>query len=266
MAKQLQHVYVTAHGRFVASSPWAGEEAQIGLRLATVPVATSPQMGETFTLPVGGDIAVTSGSTAGTNGLLTQAWDGLGGDSVLGLDWTGERQADIGDDFWTFLTAMDSYFTTDFEWTHIKIAPISADGSAGAGASHYVFTTPVDGAASSSAMMPPDVALCLSLRAPILGRTGRGRMYFPALATSVGVTDGKPGVAPRTAMAGYVKDLIDDLQNVPSGPFAYAPLVIVTSAGKATGVRPSQVRIGDHYDTQRRREMQVRENFVELAL
>ncbi len=266
MAKQLQHLYVTAHGQWDSASPWAGEEAQIGLRIATTPVATSPGQGETFTLPVGGDIAVTSASVAGTNGLLTQAWDGLGGDATLGLDWTGARQADIGDDFHAFLTSMTTYFCTDFDWTHIKIAPISADGSAGAGASHYVFTTPVNGGASSSNMFPPDVALCLSLRAPILGRTGRGRMYFPALATAAGMADGKPGAAQRGLMAGYVKALIDNIQNVPGGPFTFQPLVMITSAGKPTGVRPSQVRIGDHYDTQRRREMQVRENFVELAL
>lgn len=262
----IQHVYLTAHGQWKPSSPWAGEEAQMGLRVATVPVATSPGMGETFDMPVGGVAAIASGSSAGTYGLLTQAWDGLSGDATLGLDWTGPRQADIGDDWAIFLTAMESYFCTDFEWTHIKIAPIGANGKAAAGGSIYAFTTPINGGGSSSNMFPPDVALCLTLRAPILGRTGRGRMYLPALATATGIIDGKPGVSQRGLMNTAFKALIDNIQNVPGGPYTYQPLVVVTSAGKASAVRPSQVRIGDHYDTQRRRDMQVRESFVELAL
>jgi hypothetical protein len=46
----------------------------------------------------------------------------------------------------------------------------------------------------------------------------------------------------------------------------FSPLVIVTSAGNATAVRPSQVRVGNHIDVQRRRQAQVKETYAAAAL
>jgi len=54
---------------------------------------------------------------------------------------------------------------------------------------------------------------------------------------------------------------VDNLDNRPGSP-DYDSLVMVTSVGKATAVRPSQARVGNHADVQRRRQHQVQETYV----
>jgi hypothetical protein len=59
--------------------------------------------------------------------------------------------------------------------------------------------------------------------------------------------------------------LITNMQDIP-GVEDYGPIVSVLSAGSATAVRPAQVRVGDHFDVQRRRQHQVPETYSSVSL
>lgn len=261
----LQHVYLTAHGEWTATS-WLGERAQCGLRIAIVNATDRPAKGATFTIANGhGDVTETTGTTAGTNGTLTQMWTARFGPVPSSENATAAWQIDLAEDFRTFLVATAPKLFSGFRWTHMKIAPVLADGKYGAASSIYQLTTPVSGSSNPATALPPESALALTLRAPVLGRRGRGRIYIPALATLNGASDGTVVAASVTAFGAAFKTLVDSLNDAP-GFTAYVPQVMVTSAGKPTGIRPSEVRVGSHFDVQRRRQAQVPEVYASTAL
>ena len=261
----LQHVYVTAHGQWT-SAPWTEERAQVGLRLAIVSDDNVPAKGVPFTIPAGnGDVEVDGGTTAGAHGTLSRAWTARMGGTGSTFNLDAGRQVDIAEDFWTFLEAIKGQLVSAFSWTHVKIAPILADGKYGfTGAATYNFTTPVVSSLGDYAL-PPEVALAVSLRAPISGRTGRGRMYIPGLGTPSLEVNGTAKSTVRTTIATAAKTLVNSLDDAP-GVDQQGTIVMVTSAGKALGVRPSQIRVGDHYDAQRRRQHQAVESYVQQSL
>lgn len=261
---ELQHVYVTAHGEHT-SGHWVGEKAQIGVRLAITPVTAEPAKGTTFTLALNGDVDVDSGTYAGTNGTLNRTWTARLG--ILGSSDNADAawQADLADDMWTFLNSVKAYMFVNFKWTHVKIAPILADGSYGAPAAIYQFTTPLAGTATG--MLPPEVACAITFRAPVVGRRGRGRFYLPALSNSGTMADNY-GILPSaaaTALVSAAGTLVTNLENSPGTP-DYEATFAVMSAGSSTAVRPSQVRVGNHLDAQRRRQHQVAEGYTSADL
>lgn len=259
-----QHIYVTAHGEYTAAA-WLGEKAQFGLRLCTTQTVDEPAKGTIYTPVANGDIAIDSGTQAGTNGTLTRTWQGRLGLTGSTDNADAAMQADLADDVWTFLNSVKSYVYSGFRWTHVKIAPILADGSYGAPSAIYQFTSPLAGT-DGSGSLPPEVAIAVSLRAPIIGRRGRGRIYLPALGKSG--TIGSDGTVSPTC-AGALRDamvtLVSNLEDMP-GVEDFGPMVSVMSAGSATAVRPSEVRVGNHFDAQRRRQHQVVETYVSTAL
>jgi hypothetical protein len=256
----LQHVYVTAHGEWT-STPWLGEKAQIGIRLPIVSSSAVPALGSIFTPVDNGDVVGDSGSHAGTNGTLMRTWTarlgGVGSPDNADAAW----QSDLADDMWIFLNAIKARVGDKFRWTHVKIAPVLADGSYGAPSAIYTFTAPMPGT-STGDHFPPEVAVAVSLRANVIGRRGRGRMYIPGLTvTQLDGDNGTVVAATRTALASALKTLVTNLNNPPGVP-DYRPLVAVMSAGSVTAIRPAEVRVGDHFDVQRRRQHQVAETFT----
>ncbi len=260
----LHHVYVTAHGEYTAAA-WLGEKAQFGIRLPMATGASEPTKGTIWTPISNGDVAVDAGSQAGTNGTLTRTWTARIGPTGSPDNCDATMQADLGDDVWTFLNAIKSYLTSNFRWTHVKIAPILADGTYGAPSAVYTFTTPLVGTDGTGAL-PPEVAIAVSLRAPIIGRRGRGRIYIPGLGKSATIaSDGTVASSCATALRDAMGVLVTNLENIP-GTEDHGPLVSVFSAGAANVVRPSQVRVGSHFDAQRRRQHQVVETYVSANL
>lgn len=260
----LGHIYLTAHGEFT-SAPWVGEKAQIGIRLVTTDGADEPAKGSVFTPLENGDVVLDSGTQAGTNGTLTRTWTARLGPLASTDNANAEMQADLADDMWTFLNTIKARTASQFKWTHVKIAPILAGGAYGAPSAIYQFTTPLLGTGASS-MLPPEVALACSFRAGIIGRRGRGRFYLPALDSGACLGgDGAVLPATRTALVAALGTLVTNLQDKP-GVEEYGPTVAVLSAGSTTAVRPSEVRVGQFFDAQRRRQHQVVEAYTTAAL
>lgn len=259
----VSHVYITAHGEYHGSSPWVGEFAQIGLRLAYVDVTDEPAKGSVFTIMENGEAVADSGSTSGANGTLTRSWTARIGPTGSTENMDAGEQVSLAEDMRTFLAAVAPYQAASFRWTHVKLAPAGTDGKYHQPAGIYQFTTPVVGSASGTygITLPPELAIAASLRAPIVGRRGRGRMYIPGLASLACNSDGLVASATQTGIATALNTLVDNLDNRGGTP-DYDGCVIVTSLGSSTAVRPSQARVGNHADVQRRRQHQVAEAYV----
>lgn len=261
----LHHVYVTAHGEYTVGA-WSGEKAQIGLRIGVELESSLPSKGALFT-PYGGhgDVVADSGSQAGTNGTLAKAWTARIGPAGSEENADGPWQVDLCDDVYTFLNTIKGYQNNGFRWTGCKIAPILSTGRYGAPGAVYTFTAPIVGATSTSCT-PPELAVAASLRAAVLGRKGRGRVYVPALSmNTINAADGTLAVSTQTGLRDALVTLVSNIENAP-GTEIWTPLVIVTSAGATQAARPSQVRVGSHFDVQRRRQAQVPESYSTTAL
>lgn len=264
MAK-LQHVYLTAHGEWTLT-PWLAEKAQIGIRATIHEDGNEPAKGAVFTIADdNGDIVQDIGSLAGTHGTLQKAWTARLGPVGSSENADGTFQVDLAEDFWAYLDSIKAWFVAGFRWTHIKIAGVTAAGLAPFGSGTYTFTTPLAGTAGGNVPLPPEVAVAVSLRAPITGRRGRGRMYLPGLVSGALTVDGTVNSSQASDMATKTKTFITNLEDVP-GTEEYTPVVTVMSAGGSVGVRPSQVRVGSHFDVQRRRQHQAIEAFTTVTI
>jgi hypothetical protein len=264
----LSHIYLTAHGEWSAGTAWAGERAQIGLRLLCRRVVEgAPPYGQLFTLPPAGEslteVIQQAELASGTNGTLACAWHLNHDTAPNGM--TPDQQIDLAEDVRVFLNTIKTYTSSSFKWTHVKMAPIKPDGAYAAPASVYTFTTPLAGSSSTAATLPPEVAIAVSLRAQIMGRRGRGRFYLPACATGANGNDGVLLSGAITTIGNATKQLLTDLENMPGADLPSDLWVIVTSAGSAQAVRPTQVRVGNHWDVQARRQDQVPEAYSVFA-
>ena len=257
----MQHVYLTAHGTYTTAE-WDGETAQIGLRIPFAQTVAAPDKGAVFTPIANGDIVAASGIQAGTHGSLTKTWTARVGEIGSGVNMDAAEQIDMFEDLWTFLNTVKTYQHNIWKWTEFRMAAVQADGHYGAPASVYTLGSAITGA--GTAMETPQLAMCLSLRAPILGRRGRGRVYIPGV-NQTNASNGTVASATRTALTTAGKTLVDNLQNM-VGWTTKLPIVAVMSAGSATAVRPSQIRMGNHFDIQRRRAGQSPETYTDLAL
>jgi len=258
----MQHVYLTAHGSF-NTGPYLGESAQFGVRLSFAPKASAPSMGDTFTMQSNGAAARISGTQAGANGTLTKTWEARVGSVGSPFTWGATEQIAAAEAMRTLLVALKAYQHSTFSWKTVKQACIDPLGKTQETQSIYTFAAPVVGSGSNA--LPAQVALAVTLRANILGRTGRGRFYVPAMATAL-TADGALGSSAGTAIRTATKTCIDSLQAIDSGNILYMPIVTVTSAGKADGVRPVEVRTGQLLDTIKSRRAQVDEVYTSLPL
>lgn len=258
----LQHIYLTAHGSW-SSGPWVGEAGQFGLRLPFAPIIGAPDKGAIFTPYGNGDVVIDQGSQAGANGTLTRTWTARIGPTGSEQDANATLQIDLAEDLRTLLGSISAFQSNAWRWTHVKMAPVAANGDTVQSSSVYTFTTPIAGGVATTS--PPQLALAMSLRADIIGRRGRGRIYLPGLAQGILATDGTVASSSASTLRTAFKTCIDALQNLPGTPDAI-PIVSVMSPGSATAVRPSQIRTGNRFDTIQSRRRQVAETYTTLAL
>lgn len=257
---QMQHLYITAHGAW-HTGDWLGESAQFGLRLTYE--SGHPQRGAEYTPGTNGNAVADYGTQSGPNGTLTKGWTARVG--LLGStdNCDADAQIDLAEDIRTFLDAIKSFTASSFRWTHVKFSPVGIGGKAEAYSSTYTFTSPVTGTATGH--LPPQIALAVSLRAPVLGRKGRGRFYLPAIATSTLTNDGKINATNAATIRGHAVTLLGNLEN-PSGTPDVTPHVAIMSAGADKAIRPTQVRTGNRFDTIRSRRQQVAEVYTATEL
>lgn len=258
----MKHVYLTAHGSYSAGS-WLGESAQIGLRVAFAPTLTAPLKGDIWTPQTNGEITADFGTLAGANGSLARTWAARIGPVGSAENMDAAAQVDMCEDMRTFLNTIKSYQYSAFRWTHIKCSAVDTTGATPVVSSIYTLTSPLAG--SGTTALPPQVAMALSTRANLVGRRGRGRIYLPALASSVLASDGTIGNTESNNMRAAFKTLIDNIQNT-AGWSLNQPIVFVGSNDSPTVVRPVEIRTGSRLDTIQSRRRQVTEVYGTTAL
>ena len=89
-------------------------------------------------------------------------------------------------------------------------------------------------------------------------------MYIPALADA-NETDGTVKSTVQTALKNAGATRASNLDNVPGTP-SWGSVIAIMSAGRTTAVRPAEVRVGSHFDAQRRRQNALPEVYTSTAL
>lgn len=170
----------------------------------------------------------------------------------------------------TFFTATASKFGSHFQTVGIKCAVILPDGKTDLGnVVTASYATPIAGALGAG-IMPPQVALVAQLAAASpVGLGAKGRMYLPGISAAITGATGKISSTDAASVANGLRTFLDAAESATNSP----GYVINASKGRP-GVpftapvnrRVTQVRVGDVYDTQRRRRNSLTETYSTAAL
>lgn len=267
-------VYCTAHFDWLNTSHWVGETWQIGMRLACLPKVGAPGMGDSFDLApsAAAESKSVTGSytaTTATYGTVdfSQTWDARWNYAGEGFALHLDEMKAIVEQFFLYHNAIRGSLSTKSRLVSVKIAPIDANGKYAAGASEFRLRTPKVGVEGTN-VLPPELAVAQSVGADILGRRGRGRWFLGGLTAGIALApDGTVSATLAATLNTAAKALIDGIQAIDNSPLASGQMIcVVTSAGSATAVRPSYVRVGNHADAQRRRQHQIVETYTQTSL
>lgn len=179
---------------------------------------------------------------------------------------TGQGLADVSAAWETFFAKPSSAISSQYSYNLLKMSVINNDGKtvADSGVFHAP-TSPVLGGGSPAAL-PPQVSLVASLtNSTPRGLATKGRMFLPGVSAMVQAT-GKLDSFTRDAIAGNLKTFFDSIYNDADLPGQ--PVLISVGRGPLHtdgNVRlVTQVKVGDVYDTQRRRRNALSESYKSL--
>lgn len=178
----------------------------------------------------------------------------------------------------TFFTATNSSIDDGYKTVQVKRALLNVDGSTDIDEiDYYDYPAPISGASLHAAPLPAQLALVATMTSDNQrGLASKGRMYLPGVNVPIGGTTGKIDATSAGNIATNFKTFLDAC-NVGTG---VAGRVILASKGRkappaqngdtvyAGGVNAwvTGVRVGDVYDTQRRRREQLAETYVTRVL
>jgi hypothetical protein len=179
-----------------------------------------------------------------------------------------EAQA-IADAFAAIWTPTANGFSNNFRLLGCKVSHVSTDGTSDPSLTRYYYRpTPAVGGYATNAN-PAQITIAATLQTvKARGRGSKGRMYLPGVGFPVG-GDGKLTTAQSTTLANQMKIFLDGVNASPVIP----GFVHVMSA-EVPGVpykapeqnRVSAVRVGNVYDTQRRRRNKLVEQYINANL
>jgi hypothetical protein len=175
------HMLLTLNGSY-RSGPAAGAEIwQIGVRLYVGPSLTAPDsLGTLPSIPIVEHLVSRTETDWDINGI----WRTETGISDFDpSDYLNDNAGPAAHDLIT-----DSHFASDVQIDTVKIYPVStpdakiaAPPGYGQGAPVILDFTGTKPSGGGSQGLPPQDTVVASLRTPQTGRTGRGRMYLPAM-------------------------------------------------------------------------------------
>lgn len=250
------HLYVVVQGAYkAAQAKLAQETFQTGVRFIAAPGGAPDPIG---TLPSDTDVYPVSTviSRDETNWTIEGNWLlEMGANDLNPGDWLNDQLAPaLVTFFGTGVFASLAYIQ------RIRVYPIDSTGHV-APAAPFATGTPctltfktetVCDGGGSAALCPPQISVVASLRTAQVGRSSRGRMFLPALDAQEMQANGTFGTTNANTMAGYVSTFLESVQldGTSSGAWAL-PAVVPTNWESYALV--NSVRVGDVYDTQRRR-------------
>jgi hypothetical protein len=195
--------------------------------------------------------------------------------------WMGKENADadlptqqLADDirsaWYTFFTAPASQISNRWETTLVKVSSLGMDGKSDSQDTIYsAFAGNCKGVATT--FFPPQIALAATMTSAVARGVGaKGRMFIPGVSMAVEYNG--------TILTGAINGLRDkfvDFLNACNTSTATADTVVLASHGsinkdgtpKVGGKAPitkavTGVRVGNVYDTQRRRRNGISESYV----
>jgi len=119
-------------------------------------------------------------------------------------------------------------------------------------------SSPALAGTGSGAALPPQVAVCVSLRTALPTRAGRGRFFLPAPIVTVS-SAGRIGSTPRGQILAAAEGMLQSLSD--SGYPA-----VVYHRNDLTTTSVTTVKVGDVFDTIRRRRDKLIESYVSAAV
>lgn len=111
---------------------------------------------------------------------------------------------------------------------------------------------------------PYQNALVLSLRSPLAGASGRGRLYIPATGLALNGPTLRPTAATITSVLAGTKGYLQAIGTAVTAQVTDT-ILAVWSRKLTTTLGVTRIQMGDIVDTQRRRRDQVIENYQELS-
>jgi len=252
------------------SSTWAGETWSSGIRLWAVegglPGYDVGRLDPFNTIVK--DAAVTRTIT---DWQVTQGFVGPGGICTL----TDGQQDDIANTVGSFLSSMKSGLSNAYELDSIRIYPCGPDGKTLTAPSIYEPTgTTFNG--TSTDTLPPDVSIAVSFGSATRGPSGRGRIFLGGLGAVMLANTGLVSGLYANNLKAYSATMLQDLKTQcgDSGApcrYGYIPAIWTRTATKGgananTASVINSVRVGDEFDTQKRRDRQRQDIYVSQNL
>lgn len=177
---------------------------------------------------------------------------------------TPQGVADVAGAFSTFFTTTTSQIQSNYQFSMCKMAMIGVDGKTiPDSAEYYSLPTAVNGGYSGPAF-PPQIALVATLANSLpRGLATKGRMFLPGVTVSPDAT-GHIASNVITNIATNLQTFFNTVYNdadLPGNP-------VLMSTGNSLQLRPgavrnvTQIRIGNVFDTQRRRRNALAEQYT----
>lgn len=176
-----------------------------------------------------------------------------------------QAYTDVVRDAWaTFFTAQASDISSSYTFTQVKAARIATDGKYDGSDVAISYPATTKAGYYGGAPMPPQVALVATLIAGSgKGLAGKGRMYLPGVSIGIGGTGKINGgwcQATATRLAAFF-NTIDSSFDAPGHVINASEGSAKLLGVNAKNVPVNGVRIGDVYDTQRRRRNALSETY-----
>lgn len=266
------HLYVTFQGRYKTGQSFlSGESWQTGLRF--LPSPSSPDA--IGSLPADNDVhpVPATHNRDETNWTIVGNWNlEMGINDLDPADWLHDQLAPA------WITLFNSSWFSSLAWTqYIRVYPIGENGRT-APAPPYATGTPVtltmksetvaDGGGAAT-LCPPQLAIVASLRTAQIGSQGRGRMFLPALAQTANLNADGSFSAPGTKVAN-VDTFLESVQINngvdPTGTWCSPAVVPRATVEPRVYALVNSVRMGNVFDTQRRRRRQLVETYSSASV
>jgi len=199
----------------------------------------------------------------------TSFWLGNESGGDQGSAPTAAEALAIANAWETFFESSGAGISSRFTAQGVKVSHVSTDGSSDSGLTQfYNYGSSVVGQNTSN-HFPPQISLAATLYTAIQrGAGSKGRMYLPGVAHSIDTT-GHVETSNAVATATALKTFLDAVN-----AHADVPGEVVLNSAERTGVpfRAAAmvpivgVKVGNVYDTQRRRRNQMVETYSTQAL
>jgi hypothetical protein len=178
----------------------------------------------------------------------------------------------------TFFTSTNGNIASIYKATDVKAAYFHSDFG-DSNISEYgtptvhTYTTPLSGAGIISAAYPPQITACVSLTSGYhTGTAARGRMFLPGVNCTLDNSTGRMVSTYRNQVATAMQTFINAV-NTATVPGSAGKMILVGRAAD-TALPPHEsknayvtgLKVGDIFDTQRRRRNGIRESYYGLPV